>query len=150
MPAERSLYLFDGYNLLHAAGFARRQELVDRLADYVAFKGVRGIVVFDGMGDEAAYGALEVRFAPSADQLIERLAAESRESERVCVVSSDRAIHGAAGRDVTKLSSRQFLEVLASGADATRARGKAGPSRVEDALDDETRSELERWRRRRT
>ena len=149
MPAERSLYLFDGYNLLHAAGLARRQELVDRLADYVAFKGVRGIVVFDGVGDEAAYGALEVRFAPSADQLIERLAAESRESERVCVVSSDRAIHGTAGQDVAKLSSQRFLEALASGGRAAGTRGKVGRSRIEDALDDETRERLERWRRRR-
>ena len=34
--AEPTLYLFDGYNLLHAGSFADRDELVDTLASYVA------------------------------------------------------------------------------------------------------------------
>ena len=35
------LYLFDGYNILHAGDFAGRRELVDVLASYVAVRGAR-------------------------------------------------------------------------------------------------------------
>jgi len=144
---DPTLYLFDGYNLLHAGDFRERQELVDRLADYVALHGARGIVVFDGAGDDAAYGPLEVRFASSADRLIERLAAENREAERVCLVSSDRDIRGTAGQEVRKVSSSAFVRDLAVATPSKRGRGRQG-SQVEDALDDETRERLERWRRK--
>ena len=50
--AEPTLYLFDGYNLLHAGPFEDPRELVDRLASFVALSGARGVVVFDGVGEE--------------------------------------------------------------------------------------------------
>ena len=65
--AEPTLYLFDGYNLLHAGPFEDPRELVDRLASFVALHGARGIVVFDGVGEEQVHGPLEVRYAPNAD-----------------------------------------------------------------------------------
>src|SRR5207237_3723956 len=74
--AEPTLYLFDGFNLLHAGGFESTNELRDLLAGWVATKGARGVLVFDGHGDDERHGPLEVRFAPDADALIERLAAE--------------------------------------------------------------------------
>ena len=37
---EPTLYLFDGYNILHAGGFRGPADLVDRLADFVAVKGL--------------------------------------------------------------------------------------------------------------
>ena len=40
--AEPTLYLFDGYNLLHAGAFADQRELTDALASFVAMKGARG------------------------------------------------------------------------------------------------------------
>ena len=40
--AEPTLYLFDGYNLLHAGAFDDRGALVDTLASFVAGKGARG------------------------------------------------------------------------------------------------------------
>ena len=145
---DPTLYLFDGYNLLHAGDIRERQELIDRLADFVALRGARGVVVFDGVGEDGVYGPLEVRFASSADGLIERLAAEKRGEEQVCLVSSDRDIRGTAGQEVRKVSSRGFLSELTS----ERAR-PGGPARhgsqIEDALDDATRERLERWRRRR-
>ena len=58
--AETALYLFDGYNLLHAGSFRDARELVDRLADFVAVEGARGVVVFDGVGEDASYGPLEL------------------------------------------------------------------------------------------
>ena len=74
--ADAALYLFDGYNLLHAGPFESPRELADALASFVAERGARGIVVFDGVGEDAAYGPLEIRFAAHADTLLERLAAE--------------------------------------------------------------------------
>ena len=70
------LYLIDGYNLLHAAAFDGPEELVDALAGFVALRGARGVVVFDGVGEERTVGALEIRFAQPADALLERLAAD--------------------------------------------------------------------------
>ena len=75
MP-EPSLYLFDGSNLFHAGGFSDRDELVDLLSSYVATRGARGVIVFDGVGADRAVGPLEVRFArqtESAQALVERL-----------------------------------------------------------------------------
>src|SRR4029079_11179905 len=72
MP-EVALYLFDGSNLFHAGRFAHRDELVDELASFVAVRGTRGIVVFDGVGEDREIGALAVRFAPDADTVLERL-----------------------------------------------------------------------------
>ena len=143
------LYLFDGYNILHAGSFGDRRELVDRLASYVALQGARGVVVFDGAGEDAAYGFLEVRFAPSADELLERLAAENRQRGQVVLVSSDRAIRGTAGQEVGKRAAKEFVREL-TGEPATPVDSAQPRSRVEDAIDDETRLRLERWRRKRT
>ena len=97
MP-EPTLYLFDGYNLLHAGGYDDVRELVDRLASFVAQAGARGVVVFDGHGQDLERGPLSVRYAPHADTLLERLAAEHRDREQVCLVSSDIAVRGTSGR----------------------------------------------------
>jgi predicted RNA-binding protein with PIN domain len=140
--AETTLYLFDGYNLLHAGPFQDARELVDRLADFVALEGARGVVVFDGVGEDASFGPLEVRFAAHADALLERLAAESRDREQVCLVSSDAAVRGTSGQEVRKLSSRAFLR------DLTPARHEeTSASRLRDRLDDDTRARLEQLRR---
>ena len=141
MP-EPTLYLFDGYNLLHAGSFADQRELVDRLASFVALQGARGVVVFDGVGDERVHGPLEVRYAPHADALLERLAAEHRGDERVCLVSSDFAVRGTSGQEVRKVTSRTFLD------DLEQPRPESGrPDRVADRLDEDTRERLERLRR---
>ena len=110
--AEPSLYLFDGYNLLHAGAFADARELRDRLASFVAMRGARGILVFDGAGVDEAHGRLEVRYTVHADALLERLAAEHRDAELVCLVSSDAVMRGTAGQKVQKLSSRAFVPEL--------------------------------------
>ncbi|HZT54386.1 MAG TPA: NYN domain-containing protein, partial [Gaiellaceae bacterium] len=111
--SDPTLYLFDGYNVLHAGSFVDARELVDRLADFVALHGARGIVVFDGSGPDAEVGPLSVRYAPDADALLERLAAEERAHEHVCLVSSDVAVRGTSGQEVRKLSSRVFVRQLA-------------------------------------
>lgn len=142
--SDPTLYLFDGSNLFHAGTFGDREELVDALASFVAIRGAKGVVVFDGAGDERAVGALSVRFAPDADSVLERLAAEGRHSEQVLLVTSDAAVRGTSGQEVRKRASRAFLEELGE-----VAHREARPSRIEDRLDDATRDALERLRRSR-
>ena len=141
MP-DPTLYLFDGYNLLHAGAFRGPEELVDRLADFVALHGARGVVVFDGVGEERSFGPLDVRYAPHADALLERLAAEHRSTERVCLVSSDVAVRGTSGQEVRKRSSAGFLGDL----EPTR-HAEQTASRIGDRVDEGTRAALERMRR---
>ena len=141
MP-DPTLYLFDGYNLLRAAGLEERQELIDSLASFVSLRGARGVVVFDGVAADARFGSLEVRFAANADALLERLAAEHRDRERVCLVSSDFALRGTSGQEVTKVSSREFSETLQK-----LEHREEQPSRLSDRVDEETRRRLERLRR---
>ena len=144
--ADPTLYLFDGYNLLHAGDFSERGDLVDALASFVASKGARGVIVFDGVGEERQIGPLSVRFATHADDVLERLAAENRASELVCVVSSDSLVRRTSGQEVRKRTSRAFLAELepVSHTDIEQ-RGAGG--RVGDRLDAETRERLERLRR---
>lgn len=141
MP-DPTLYLFDGYNVLRAAGLEERHELIDSLASFVAVRGARGVVVFDGVGADEQYGPLEVLFARNADAVLERLAAEHRDRERVCLVSSDAAVRGTSGQAVAKISSREFASTLES-----VEHSEDSPSRVRDRLDPATRDRLERLRR---
>ena len=143
MLPDPSLYLFDGYNLLHAGAFADARELKDDLASFVALRGARGVVVFDGAGEDERIGPLEVRYVPHADALLERLAAESRQSERVCLVSSDSAVRRASGQGVTKLRSAAFLAEL-----EPMPPPDAPRSTLAERLDDATRARLEELRRR--
>jgi predicted RNA-binding protein with PIN domain len=140
--AEPTLYLFDGFNLLHAGPFEDPRELVDALASFVAVRGARGVVVFDGHGEEKTYGPLEVRYAEHADALLERLAAEHRVVETVCLVSSDSAVRGTSGQEVQKRSSKNFFADLEE-----PAHGEVSRYRIGDRVDDETRKRLERLRR---
>jgi predicted RNA-binding protein with PIN domain len=141
MP-DPTLYLFDGWNLLHAGSFTDARELRDTLASFVAVQGARGVLVFDGVGTDESHGPLSVRYARNADALLERLAAENRGRERVCLVSSDSAIRGTAGQEVTKRSSRTFLGDL-----ERAAHRETPPPSLADRLDEETRARLERLRR---
>ena len=140
--ADPTLYLFDGSNLFHAGDFADRAELVDLLAGYVALQGARGVVVFDGAGRDREVGPLAVRHAPDADAVLERLAAEHRRREVVCLVSSDLAVRETSGRAVRKLTSVDFLHAVESA-----RHSEPSPSRIRDRLDEETRARLERLRR---
>jgi predicted RNA-binding protein with PIN domain len=139
---DATFYLFDGFNLLHAGGFEDSRELTDKLASFVAEKGARGVLVFDGTGEDLSYGPLEVRFAEHADTLLERLAAEHRNKEQVCLVSSDSAVRGTSGLQVMKLSSATFARDF-----RLEGHQERRPMRVEDKLDPDTREKLEQLRR---
>jgi predicted RNA-binding protein with PIN domain len=140
--AEPTLYLFDGHNLFHAGGYKDLRQLRDELASFVALMGARGYLVFDGTGADETYGPLEVRYAKNADTLLERLAAENRGDEVVCLVSSDMAVRGTSGQEVQKRSSTTFL------GDMERVQhSEDRPHHLRDTLDPETRAKLERMRR---
>ena len=141
MP-EATVYLFDGSNLFHAGRFAHRDELVDLLAGFVAVRGARGVVVFDGVGSDRAVGPLEVRFVANADTLLERLAAENRDRETVLLVTSDAAVQGTSGQQVRKRGSVEFLLEL-----GRSEHREPSASRVAERLDEKTRAALERLRR---
>ena len=141
--AETTLYLFDGFNLLHAGGFGSPDELRDLLASWVAAQGARGVLVFDGEGSDERRGPLEVRWAKDADTLLERLAAEHRgREEQVAIVSSDAAVRGTTGIEVRKVASQTFLAELARPSQPPAARGD-----LRDRLDPDTLAQLERLRR---
>ena len=140
--AEPTLYLFDGHNLFHAGDYGDLRELRDELASFVAVKGARGYLVFDGVGADESYGPLEVRYAKNADSMLERLAAEHRKTEVVCLVSSDSAVRGTSGQEVQKRSSKTFLGDM----EAVIHREEQ-PHHLRDRLDAETRERLERMRR---
>jgi predicted RNA-binding protein with PIN domain len=140
--AEPTLYLFDGFNLLHSGSFASLQELRDLLASWVAAQGARGVLVFDGQGPSERHGPLEVRWAKDADSLLERLAAEHRSKEQVAIVSSDTAVRGTAGIEVRKIASQTFLSEL------TRpSQPPSAPGDLRDRLDPDTLAQIERLRR---
>ena len=141
MP-DPTLYLFDGYNVFHAGSFSDVRELKNALSSFVALRGARGVVVFDGVGEEEILGPLEVRYAQPADALLERLAVENRSRERVCLVSSDATVLGTSGQEVAKLSSGIFVAEL-----DVRSRRQTVRSQIADRLSPDVRTHLERWRR---
>jgi predicted RNA-binding protein with PIN domain len=140
--ADPTLYLFDGHNLFHAGNYRDLGQLRDELASFVALKGARGYLVFDGSGPDESHGPLEVRYVKNADTLLERLAAENREHEVVCLVSSDIAVRGTSGQEVQKRSSATFLGDMEA-----VVHKEERPHHLRDVLDPETRERLERMRR---
>jgi predicted RNA-binding protein with PIN domain len=140
--AVADLYLFDGFNLLHAGPYSDVRELVDALASFVAMNGARGVVVFDGVGDDATRGPLVVRYAADADTLLERLAADHRADERVTLVTSDSTVSATSGGEVAKISSQTFFRDLVPAVHRDDL-----PRGLSSKLDEATRARLERLRR---
>ena len=80
--------------------------------------------------------------------MLERLAAEHRDEHEVVLVSSDGEVRRTAGQEVAKRSWQDFARELLR--EETAPAEPASRSRIEDALDRETRERLERWRRSRS
>ena len=144
------LWLFDGFNVLHAGPWEDVRELRDVLASFVALRGAQGIVVFDGVGDEGTFGPLEVRYAEHADQELERLAADNRAKRAVTLVSSDNVVRGTAGQDVRWVTSQNFMRELAPGGGTDARVEPERPRGLSGRLDEETAAKLERLRRGQT
>jgi predicted RNA-binding protein with PIN domain len=124
-----SVYLIDGYNLLHQLlGHKEildleheRDGLVNRIADFMGGSSDRAIVVFDAHSQmlqkqESATSNVEVyfgSFSQTADAVIEREAYSISQGEGVVVVTSDYQLQQTTLRaNVIRQSSRQFGELL--------------------------------------
>lgn len=124
-----SVYLVDGYNLLHQLLGHRqlgdledeRTRLVDRIASYMGGSSDRAIVVFDAHSQslqkqESATRNVEVffgSFSRTADSIIEKEAYNISQGDSVVVVTSDYQLQQTTFRaNVIRQSSRQFAENL--------------------------------------
>ena len=99
-------------------------------------QGARGVVVFDGVGDErtSARSRCGSRRTPTRCSSASRPSTATR--ERVCLVSSDLAIRGISGLEVMKRSSADVLRDLGE----VGPQLDATPSRLADRLDADTRA----------
>ena len=165
----RTLYIVDGYNVLHAVFpgigrdelFARREWLAGKLAEYGAVQGAAVVLVFDGRGKESTSqrpirGAdLEVCFAGgrfTADTLIARRIAQQPADVAVTVVSADQEVQRTAAKaGVSRMTPRELAAELTSPAQSGQALDSARdshtmPSRLEDKVDPETLRRLKELR----
>lgn len=163
-----TLYIVDGYNVLHALFpgaeaeelFSRRDWLADQLAGFAALRGAAAVVVFDGRGDRSSScrpikgTPLEVCFAAgpfTADTLIARRIAERPADVDVVVVSGDQEVQRTAARSgvrrMTPLELGRELSASGSAPDLDSSRESTRmPSRLEDQVDPETLRKLNRLR----
>jgi len=175
--SRRTLYIVDGYNVLHRwfpgapkdELFARRDWLVDRVAELIAVRGAAALVVFDAPAGGVSVQRplprldLEVAFAGggfTADTLIARRIAEQPADVTVVVVSADQEVQRAAARAgvvrMTPAELRADVDGLRGGDDgavAGQALDSAQPStrmptRLEDKVDPETLRRLDELRRK--
>lgn len=165
-----TLYIVDGYNVLHHVFrgapkeeiFARRDWLADQLAGFAALHGARAVLVFDGHGAESTSsrplgaGLLEVVFAGgkfTADTLIARRIAGRSADQRVIVVSADQEVQRTAARaGVSRMTPREFEAELRPPRGSLASSGEVStmPSRLEDKVDPETLRRLEDLRNKPT
>lgn len=161
-----TVYVVDGYNVLHALFrgaekeeiFARRDWLADRLAGFAALRGAKAVLVFDGHGprptsETPIKGApVEVCFAGgrfTADTLIARRIAERPADVNVVVVSADQEVQRTATRaGVVRMTPLELAAALAEDDQGGQALDSARdstrmPSRLEDKVDVETLRKLE-------
>jgi len=164
--------IVDGYNVIFAwpqlakiaAGNFEdaRVKLLDILQNFQGYKGNEVIVVFDAhrvkgnQGKREQYGNILVIYTAedeTADTVIEGLVPEYFSKGNVFVVTSDweqqRVIFGQGAyripaRELWEMVNRQRLE-----ADAKAAADPVERKELAQFLDEETRRELEKWRRKR-
>ncbi len=80
--------------------FDDRVELFDLLAGFVAVKGARGVVVFDGDGQERVVGQLDVRLVPCGRTARAACRRAPSRRGRLAIVSSDATVRETSGQEV--------------------------------------------------
>ena len=160
-----SVYLIDGYNLLHEfLGHAevtdledQRNRLIDRIASFMGGTSDHAIIVFDSRVQmlqkiESATRNVEVYFGSfdrSADSIIEREVYALRAGQSVIVVSSDYQLQKTIFLpNVIRRSSRQFVGDLQ---DYTKSVANSQncitmKPRIEDRIDSKTVDKLKALR----
>jgi predicted RNA-binding protein with PIN domain len=171
---SQTLFIVDGYNVLHALFegadksviFERRDWLADRLASFAALQGADVLLVFDGHGRRSTSsrpvrGApIEVVFAGgkfTADTLIARRIAQKPPDLQVTVVSADQEVQRTATRaGVSRMTPRELGRLLDAPQETMDSgqvldspdKGSRMPTRLEDKVDLETLRKLEELRRK--
>lgn len=160
-----SVYLIDGYNLLHEfLGHAEitdledeRNRLIDRIASFMGGTSDHAIVVFDSRVQalqkiESATRNVEVYFGSfdrSADSIIEREVYALRAGQSVIVVSSDYQLQKTIFLpNVIRRSSRQFVGDLQEHTQsvANSQNCITMNHRIEDRIDSRTVDKLKAMR----
>ncbi|HEX3030725.1 MAG TPA: NYN domain-containing protein [Bacillota bacterium] len=164
--------LVDGYNVLFAwpqlAKLAAqniedaRNKLLDILQNYQGYAGNQVIVVFDGhrvkggLGGREKQGRLLVIYTgegETADSVIERLTAQYVRQSRVYVVTSDWDSQKVVfGLGAYRIPSRELWDMVVKQRQELDLQMSRKPSQRKELaqfLDEETRQELEEFRRRR-
>jgi predicted RNA-binding protein with PIN domain len=172
MADWRDILLVDGYNMIggwpELAALSQtgmqgaRDRLLDMLADYQAFTGLRVIAVFDayrvpGLGRSFVQGKVQVFFTKekeTADECIERLVGEFTHRRRqISVATSDFVEqHVVFAQGALRISARELrLEIEENQKQVKKAIEPGSVSGVRHSLEDklppETRKRLEDWRR---
>lgn len=165
-----SIYLVDGYNVIHKCPQLRpltetsfeasRDSLIDRVARYCSLTSHHAKIVFDGRGrrqepslPECGTAHVEIIFSPghhTADTLIERIVYDARNRRDYVVVSGDRGIRNLVGGlgGLTMIPESFLTEIdqmLASASSALRNQSQQHrASHLEDRLSGESLERLNR------
>ena len=116
----------------------------DALASFVAMRGARGAWSSGTASEPTRRSApLSVRYAPQADAVLERLAAEHRDTRG----GLSRLVGLRRARHVRPGGAEAIVPDVPRRPRARRAMPEPHGSRLGDSLDDETRERLERLRR---
>ncbi len=163
--------IVDGYNIIGAWPELNalkdtnleeaRDRLIDTLAEYQSFSGIKVLLVFDayqvpGLGRKYEMSKLAVYYTKekeTADELIERLVFELMgRRKRISVATSDMIEqHVIFAKGALRLSSRELLQKVRQSQKELKTRIRSQSTRSRNNLDaklsDEMKSILERWRR---
>lgn len=172
MADWRDILLVDGYNMIggwpELAVMSQtdmqgaRDRLLDLLADYQAFSGLRVIAVFDayrvpGLGRSFVQGKVQVFFTKekeTADECIERLVGEFAHRRRQISVATSDFIeqHVIFAQGALRVSARELRLAIEENQKQVKKAiepGSVSATRhsLQDKLPPETRKRLEDWRR---
>ncbi|NMO97532.1 NYN domain-containing protein [Paenibacillus lemnae] len=172
MADWRDVLLVDGYNMIGGWPFLAelskismqeaRDALLEKLADYQAFSGLRIIAIFDaylvpGLGKSFTQGKVQVYFTKekeTADECIERLVGEfSHRRRKIYVATSDLIEqHIIFALGALRISARELLhQVKQSEKEVKRKieqdRDNSRRNTLEGKLSSDVLQMFERWRR---
>ncbi|MEO3947963.1 NYN domain-containing protein [Gorillibacterium sp. CAU 1737] len=162
--------IVDGYNIIGAwPELARlrdirledaRDRLIDIMADYQAFSGMKVYLVFDahqvpGIGGKYEQSRLQVVYTKekeTADELIERLVSDLIGRRRhVYVATSDMTEqHVIFGRGAFRLPARELLSKVKESRKEVRKQledSRKSANTIDSKLSDDLRKRFEQWRR---
>lgn len=171
MGLTGDILIVDGYNMIGAWPELReialdsleeaRDRLIEQLADYQGYSGLKVVVVFDahqvpGLGARLRQSRVDVRYTKekeTADECIERLVAQYEgRRHRVHVATSDFVEQSVVfGKGALRISARELLIQVEESKRMVRHKiedhGQNVRHTFDHRIDEGIREILERWRR---